>query len=56
MNKKTKRISQQKIGEKIIELGNLSITGLVFIQLIPGGNLSKPLFILGLILYTIFIY
>ncbi|MBU0578987.1 hypothetical protein KJ628_03370 [Patescibacteria group bacterium] len=35
MSRKTKKIAQQKIGEKIIELGNLALAGIVFVQLIP---------------------
>ncbi len=54
MSKKTKRTAQQKIGEKIIELGNLSLAGIVFVQLSPDKKLSGPLFILGIILYTVF--
>ena len=54
MSKKTEKTAQQKVGKKIIELGNLSIAGIVFVQLISDEKLNIPLFILGLILYTIF--
>ncbi len=54
MSRKTRRTAQQKVGEKIIELGNLAITGLVFVQITSDTKPSIYLFLLGLTLYTIF--
>lgn len=50
MSKKTQKIAQQKVGEKIIDLGNLALTGIVFAQFLPerkvGERLAFPLFYL----------
>ncbi|MFH1959137.1 MAG: hypothetical protein ABIJ22_02295 [Patescibacteria group bacterium] len=54
MSRKTKKIAQQKIGEKIIELGNLALAGIVFVQLIPQGKISIIHLLLGILLCAIF--
>jgi hypothetical protein len=54
MSRKTKRTAQQKVDEKIIELGNLALASIVFVQLIPDKKINFPLFLLGVILYIIF--
>lgn len=54
MSKKTKKTAQQKIGEKIIDLGNLAIAGIVFVQLIPQGRLEIIQLLLGVLLCVSF--
>jgi len=53
MNRKTKKTFRTKFAEKMMDLGNIIATALIFSQFLSEKQFSLRLFTLGLILTTI---